>query len=370
MQVPSGQVDSAVRARGGWAARAARFETAVERRLALVLWRHGWRPRVVPYTGYGVSTPEEGWVRVLARVVLVPPASQPVPRAAQRGWRHYLTLSLPAVEVAVAVGGREQVVRSGLGGYVDVVLPGALPPGWHDLPMRAGGTPTAVARVRVVGAEERVGVVSDVDDTVMVTAIPRPLLAFWNSFVRFETSRHPVPGMPELFAALAEGHRDPFVVYLSTGAWNVAPSVQRFLRRHGYPHGPLLMTDWGPTPDCWFRSGRAHKHASLRRLVTELPWLTWALVGDDGQHDPALYDELVADAPGRVRLVAIRELTATQQVLTHGTPGPLPDAAPSDPPTATDHVPRLRAPDGFGLLRELRRLAVAPGRVGDRTGRP
>jgi phosphatidate phosphatase APP1 len=44
--------------------------------------------------------------------------------------------------------------------------------------------------------------------------------------------------------------------YLSTGAWNVAPAVRRFLGRHGYPQGPMLLTDWGPTNTGWFRSGR------------------------------------------------------------------------------------------------------------------
>jgi len=27
----------------------------------------------------------------------------------------------------------------------------------------------------------------------------------------------------------------------------------------GFPEGPLLLTDWGPTNTGWFRSGREHK---------------------------------------------------------------------------------------------------------------
>ena len=42
-----------------------RLHAAAERWLR----RRGWRPRVVPFTGYGT----EGWVRVLARVLLRPP---------------------------------------------------------------------------------------------------------------------------------------------------------------------------------------------------------------------------------------------------------------------------------------------------------
>src|SRR3546814_2163983 len=50
-------------------------------------------------------------------------------------------------------------------------------------------------RVFIVASDVRFRVVSDVDDTVMVTALPRPLLAAWNSFVVDEHARQPVPGM-------------------------------------------------------------------------------------------------------------------------------------------------------------------------------
>ena len=57
-------------------------------------------------------------------------------------------------------------------------------------------------RVFVVGPDVRFGVVSDIDDTVMVTTIPRPLLAAWNSFVVDEHARQPVPGMAVLMERL------------------------------------------------------------------------------------------------------------------------------------------------------------------------
>ncbi len=353
-----------LRPEGSWSARATRFEAAVERQLALGLWRRGWRPQVLGYTGYGSSEPDHGWVRLLGRVVLRPPAVAGERRSDVRGWRHFLAVSLPGVDVVAEVGAERHALRSAHGGYFDVVVPSGLPAGWATIPIAGPTTHQAVARARIVGPDETRGVISDIDDTVMVTAIPRPLLAFWNSFVRLESSRHPVPGMPKLFARLTRqrpGHppaQPPFVVYLSTGAWNVAPSIRHFLHRHDYPDGPLLMTDWGPTPDRWFRSGRGHKRAALRRLLIELPQLRWTLVGDDGQHDPVLYDELVADAPGRVELIAIRELSVAEQVLTHGTPGPLPETAATNPPQGDDGVLRVRAPDGIGLLARLDALGL------------
>ena len=73
------------------------------------------------------------------------------------------------------------------------------------------------------------------------------------------------------------------------------------------------------------------------------------LVGDDGQHDPALYAAFARDHPDRVRAVAIRELTPTQQVLASGTPveraGDLDDVPAG--------IPVARGGDGAALGRAL-----------------
>lgn len=338
---------------------AARLEHAVDRALARLLWRRGWRVRLLAFTTYGGP----GWVRVLGRALLsAAPAAEP---ALGRGWRRFLTVPLAGVAVQVRVGDTTATLRSGPGGYLDSVVAADLPPGWHDVTLAGHHGPPAHGRVRVVGPNERAGVVSDIDDTVIVTALPRPLRAFWNTFARHESARRPVPGMPGLFAGLRARHgAEPFTAYVSTGAWNLAPALARFLARHGYPAGPLLMTNWGPADGRWFRSGWQHKHDTLRQLLADLPGLTWTLVGDDGQHDPALYADLAAEHPGRVAAILIRELTQAEQVRTHGSPKARPGESRHDTPRP-GAVPVLRGPDGRALARALDRLRVKTG-----SGRP
>ncbi len=324
------------------------MEDAVSSLLARVLRRRGWRPRVVAYPGYGA----DGWVRVLARVLLAPPGTRRRDIEKVRGWRRFVSAKAAGVPVVIEVGGQRYEVVTTRGGYVDEVVAAELAPGWAQARLTAEGGPPADAALRVLGPAALFGLVSDVDDTVIVTALPRPMVAFWNTFVRPEASRHAVPGMAALYRTLLEENPDGFVVYLSTGAWNVAPALGKFLDRHGFPPGPVLMTDWGPTPQGWFRSGRDHKRTELARLLAELPQLRWALVGDDGQHDPELYSEAAEASPEKVLAIAIRQLTATEQVLTHGTPQP-----PSELPWAATRpdlpVLEVRAPDGTGLRAAL-----------------
>jgi phosphatidate phosphatase APP1 len=335
--------------------RAARVEARLHGVLESALQGRGWVPRVVPHVGYGTTS----WVRVLARVLLAPPGGA---RAGQggtgvpsglRGWRRFVSASAVGVPVTITVGGRVHEVTSDRDGYVDVRLPAALEPGWHTVTVRVGDTDEAAASVRVVGPGTRLGMVSDIDDTVIVTMLPRPLVAFRNAFLLRESARTPVPGMAELYAEVAATHPDVFVVYVSTGAWNTAGALGRFLLHHGFPRGPLLLTDWGPTTEGWFRSGAEHKHAQLRRLLEELPDLAWLLVGDDGQHDPTIYADLAAYAPDRVVGIAIRELSLGEQVVGHGTP-----VARDDATTGPAAAVEVRAPDGFGLRDALRARGI------------
>jgi phosphatidate phosphatase APP1 len=167
-----------------------------------------------------------------------------------------------------------------------------------------------------------------------------------------EQARLPVPGMSDLYAELLAAHPGAPTIYVSTGAWNTAGTLRRFLARNGFPEGPLLLTDWGPTNTGWFRSGQDHKRGCLRDLVEDFPRIRWVLVGDDGQHDPTIYAEFAGEHADRVRAIAIRELSVGQQMLAHGTP----TSRESVPEAGQQMVPAVGAPDGAALAELLRPL--------------
>lgn len=295
--------------------RAARIEDAFHRWRERRGRRRGLVTTIVPYAGYGAP----GWTRVLCRVVLARADGAARQRADKvRGWRSFFSIPVADADVMVMAGGVEQQVTPNRGGVVDVRIETELDPGWHTITLRSEGTEPVTAPVFIVDPATRFGIVSDVDDTVMVTALPRPFLAAWNTFVLDEHARTPVAGMAVLYERLRREHPASPVIYLSTGAWNVAPTLTRFLDRNLYPPGALLLTDWGPTHDRWFRSGQEHKRSNLARLAEEFPQLRWLLFGDDGQHDEALYGEFAAAHPDNVAAVAIRQLSTGEAVLAGG----------------------------------------------------
>jgi len=302
--------------------RAARLEDWIHDLRERWARRRGHVPTVVPYTGYGSTE----WARILCRVLLSRPISPDEPSKRRRrrreqgirGWRSFTSVPVGDVPVVIEIGEQRIEVLADRGGVVDTRVPVALTPGWHQATLQVEGSEQVEAPIWIVGTDVHFGIISDVDDTVMVTALPRPFVAFWNTFVLDEHARSPTPGMSVLYERLVRAHPGAPVIYLSTGAWNVAPTLTRFLSRNLYPAGPLLLTDWGPTHDRWFRSGREHKEHNLRRLADEFPHVRWLLVGDDGQHDEELYARFAAEHPERVAAVAIRRLSTGEAVLAGG----------------------------------------------------
>jgi phosphatidate phosphatase APP1 len=305
--------------------------------------KRGLTPVVIPYTGYGAP----GWTRVLCRVLLTKPGPVDDIRYKKiRGWRSFTSVPVNDVAVTINIGGIERQVTADRGGVVDEHVPTELSPGWHTITIRADGSEAVEAPVFIVDPSVRFGIISDVDDTVMVTALPRPLLAAWNTFVLDEHARRPVPGMAVLYERLSREHPGAPVIYLSTGAWNVAPTLTRFLSRNLYPAGPLLLTDWGPTHDRWFRSGRDHKARSLARLAAEFPEIRWLLVGDDGQHDEDLYGTFADLHRQNIEGIAIRQLSNSEAVLAGG-------RSKADEHAEKHGVRWMYAPDGAGLAEQL-----------------
>ena len=190
--------------------RAFRVDQALQRWRARRARDAGKVPEVIPYTGYGSTS----WVRVLARVLLAKPTEwrDEVPTGA-RGWRNFIGVPVENAQVSVSIGEQSLEVQADRSGVIDVVVDVDLEPGWHRIGLTAEGSTVATALVLVVDPATTFGVVSDIDDTVMVTALPRPLLAAWHTFVVNEHARATTPGMPVLYERLTTRYPGAPLIY-------------------------------------------------------------------------------------------------------------------------------------------------------------
>src|SRR5699024_6630610 len=152
-----------------WAARLEDVKTAT---VGGLLRRLRWDLRLQPFHSYGTTTQ----VRVLAKVLYASPSSpadfhsQPVHDMRSmtlRGWRSFAGQVAPGRTVHIRIGHREFTVRADRSGIVDAHLEIELPAGRHTAVLWTVPGNEVTSDVTVFAPDAEVGLVSDIDDTVV-----------------------------------------------------------------------------------------------------------------------------------------------------------------------------------------------------------
>jgi phosphatidate phosphatase APP1 len=204
---------------------------------------------------------------------------------------------LAGVPVEVTVRRERRVVTSGGGGVFSVVVRVegcGLRPGLQDVearPWRPGSRrAVAHAKALVVGPHTPALVVTDVDDTVLVTDVCAPPLAARHTLLTDPAQRTAVPGAAETLTWLAQ--RGAPVVYLTASQAILRRDIRRFLAARGFPPGVVILRDslWEPT--------EAYKVGQVMALSAVAEHLPLFLFGDDAQRDPRVMARVMASRPG------------------------------------------------------------------------
>ena len=203
------------------------MEDVVEALIAAFARLRGRRhPVIIPFIGHGTTER----ARIGARIVLGREAAAPP----------VLTRRPPAgdvPEVPSTPRRRRAVLRASLARFLTVEVPGApvtiqraraatcrssptrtatstttsqLPdvaPGWLEVGLSGPDGSSAVARVLVVDPAARIGLVSDVDDTILDTGLTRGLEFLRATLLTDVHERTPLPGAAALYRALRRARR-------------------------------------------------------------------------------------------------------------------------------------------------------------------
>ena len=296
-------------------ARFDRFRFGVKRRFGLL------DPfEILPYRGYG--TPRELFLR--GRVLEV----SGITRSGQDDSvlvnlrnmaRRFASDEVAGARVRASFGEIQVQVVADEEGFFDLHLelsePLAEPTGWHPVelelvgPAPPGGGPVRSTGQVLVPSDAQVGVISDLDDTVVRSSATNVLKMAWIVLLNNAHTRLPFEGVSAFYDALqrgADGRAYNPIFYVSSSPWNIYDVLEDFLDVHGVPAGPLFLKDWSLTV---LGKHRDHKLGIIRRLLRTYPELPFVLIGDSGEEDPEIYSQAVREHPGRVRAIYIRDVT-------------------------------------------------------------
>jgi len=137
---------------------------------------------VIGYIGYGI----DGWVWVFVWVLFFLFGVGDCSDVVFCGWWYFVSVKFGGVFVVVDVVGEWYVVESACGGYVDVILLAELFVGWVIVELWIVSGQVIEVLLCIVGVDECFGVISDVDDIVLVIVLFWLFFVFWNIFVCWE----------------------------------------------------------------------------------------------------------------------------------------------------------------------------------------
>jgi phosphatidate phosphatase APP1 len=203
---------------------------------------------------------------------------------------------------------------------IELPEPLAGPTGWHPVelallgPPSPGGAPVRSTGRVLVPNEARMGIISDLDDTVVHSSATSVLKMAWIVLLNNAHTRLPFEGVAAFYEALQRGPdggraQNP-IFYVSSSPWNIYDVLEDFLDVHGVPEGPLFLKDWSPTV---LGMHRAHKLGIISMLLRIYPELPFVLIGDSGEEDPEIYHQAVREHPGRIRAIYIRDVTTAER---------------------------------------------------------
>lgn len=281
-------------------------------------------PRIDAYHGYANTKEAFVFGRLLADAPVAEAGdADPWWRNLVNTYRRLETDETPGVRLRIELGGsRAEAVSDQEGHFrARIGLDAPLPAGrlWHEATVRLQAPagidwPAVTAVAPVLAPAETAGfaVISNVNDTVIETHATRPIRMMRTVLFENARTRRPFAGVAGFYARLERGAGgrgpNPFF-YLSSSPWNLHDVLVDFMAYNGIPVGPLLLKDWGlPERGMPRATHRQHKRVRIDHLLRVYPGLRFALIGDNGQADPAIYEETALQHPGRILAVYIREV--------------------------------------------------------------
>jgi phosphatidate phosphatase APP1 len=156
------------------------------------------------------------------------------------------------------------------------------------------------------------GLISDLDDTILVTEVTSTRRMLANTLLRNPMQREAVPGTAALYRELAAKNADAAaapVFYLSASPRQLHFSIETFLAYNGFPRGVLItkrVTN-DETSESLFDQA-PYKKARIEEILARVAHARFTLIGDDGEHDPEIYEEIRKAHPERIEAIWIRRV--------------------------------------------------------------
>ena len=169
---------------------------------------------------------------------------------------------------------------------------------------------TAIGEIHYSTGNFEYGIISDIDDTVLLSHVTSRLKwkMLYLTLFKDAFGRKPVLGIVRFLTTLvkgSDGQQSNPIFYVSHSPWNLYDSIIQFLDIQNLPKGPVLLRDYGLRPSGAFGD---HKEETIRHILTTYPNKQFILLGDSGEKDADYYLQIAQEFPNRIKAIYIRKI--------------------------------------------------------------
>ncbi|WP_313111796.1 App1 family protein [Aequorivita sediminis] len=163
------------------------------------------------------------------------------------------------------------------------------------------------------------GVISDIDDTILHTGLTSRLkwAVIKNTFFKSAEKRIPLKGAADFYQKLHDGKSgndcNP-IFYVSHSPWNLYNYLEVFLEVNNFHKGPILLRDFVNPFAKKYKAEKPQKQTEIINILKTYPKLPFILIGDSGQHDPDIYQEITESYPGRILAIYLRDVNRKKKM--------------------------------------------------------
>jgi phosphatidate phosphatase APP1 len=160
----------------------------------------------------------------------------------------------------------------------------------------------------------QLGVISDIDDTFLISHSSTIFKRLWTLFTLNAQSRRAFEGVAEHYHLLEYAETDyntpnP-IFYVSSSEWNLYDYLNEFVTIQKLPAGIFLLSQIKRWYELAKTGKTKHEGKFVRvvRIMQAFPNQRFILLGDNSQKDPEIYASIVEHYPDRIHAVYIRHV--------------------------------------------------------------
>lgn len=162
------------------------------------------------------------------------------------------------------------------------------------------------------GDNNAYGIISDIDDTVLYSNATNKIKLVYLTLTKNEYTRKSIDGMKDLykyFVLGSDGKSSNPIIYVSSSHWNLYSFLNNFMELNNIPTGPMYLRKYFGIGGLIKNIGNHdHKKIAIQKIIDTYPNLKFILIGDNGQKDIEIYNEIKNNNPDRILDTYIRDV--------------------------------------------------------------